>query len=940
MKNKNNRLGFTLLEIVVSLGIMVLIVVAISQLYATYLRLTSDEKLKITAASLANQKIELIRNLPYSQIGTIGGIPAGTIPQTEIINRNNTNFTVSTEIIYIDDPFDGTLTPGEVENPYNINNPEVTFYWNADSVSNDQTPQKGAGTINTASTLTSTSGVANQALLYLPKNEADYSRLQVTNNINTAKGRIGFWYTPNDKNESSDRYLINISGCNGIFTLVRENSNKLRFDYGVSPSAQYISTHPLEWNVGQWYFIEVAYDDDNNIIAVYRDNQEIGYKATGNIAAPTNCNYVYIGNASAYATQNANGAIDDFWILDNPFPYTLPEDLLNTDYKRVKITVSWQTPYGPQKIYLLTDVAPSGIETTENGGTIIINVFDSYGLPLPQANVHIVNDTLIPQIDLNLTTNDNGRLILPGAPVSDKYQVIVSKNGYSTDQTYTQTIDYPTPTRPPISVIENKTTEVSFSIDLLSTITIKTVSRTLPGNWQINTGVTTTDHFYPRLVSNNDKFYFIWEDYRDDIITAKSYGQSYNFTGNKLWVNDLAYSQATNQTKPDITIDGNDNIYTVWTENSTDNSDIYMTKTNGLGTNLWNGSRKVNADIYNAFKTSPVTIFASGSIAVIWQDSRTDGGDIYFNYLDANGNRQLTNDKKINTYSNPSVQSSPRITKDNNEHLLIGWLDNRSGTNQIYLIKTDSYGNASWSSEIKINSEIPEINHDNFALTTDSNNNIYIFWSDTRQGENNIYWQKVDTNGNILLNSDNLLPTQVPSAQQTFPLAATNVNDEIFIVWQDNRSGDQNIFAHKISTNGDILWPQEMQINLEQAGDQLISDITVYNGTNLAVTWTDYSSGFGNCWIGTLNYQYDETPVPYVDINLVGTKLIYQSPDVFKYNKNLTTNAQGQLILSDIEWDTYQITVTDPLYDLQLSDPALPLILSAGTSTTIKLIVQ
>lgn len=142
MKNKNNRLGFTLLEIVISLGIMVLIVVAISQLYTTYLRLTSDEKLKITVASLANQKIELIRNLPYSQIGTIGGIPAGTIPQTEIINRNNTDFTVSTEIIYIDDPFDGTLTHGEVENPYNINNPDVTFYWNADSVSNNQTPQR------------------------------------------------------------------------------------------------------------------------------------------------------------------------------------------------------------------------------------------------------------------------------------------------------------------------------------------------------------------------------------------------------------------------------------------------------------------------------------------------------------------------------------------------------------------------------------------------------------------------------------------------------------------------------------------------------------------------------------------------------------------------------------------------------------------------------
>lgn len=938
---KIKQKGFTLLEIVITLGIMALTVSAIAQLYQTYLRLTADEKFKITATSLANQKIEIIRNLSYSNIGTLGGIPAGTIPQSELVNRNGYDFTVSTEIIYIDDPFDGTFEPGEVSNPYDINNPEVIYYWNLNSVNNNQIPQKGSGTITTSAALTATSGVVSQAILYTPSTATDYARFELGSNLDTTKGRIGFWYQPNSKNESSDRRLFYVTGCTGQFNLVRKNSNKLEFLYGQSPESQYISTHPLEWNVGQWYFIEFLWDSDTNEIAVFRDNEEVGYESTGNIIPPINCTYIYVGNSSTVSTNNANGAIDELYILDNPYPSNVPQDFLNTDYKRIKVTVSWITPNGPKEIYVITDIAPPGIETTEGGGTMILHVFDSEGNPVPQADIHITNSVIYPAIDLSLTSDDEGNLILPGVPASIDYMVAISKTGYSLDQTYTPTSTYPTPIRGPIAIVEAKSTEIGFAIDRISSLTIKTVSRTLPGNWLVVTGPTSTNYTSGDIIAGSSTIFTIWEDYRDDLITSRTYGQNYNFTGVNQWLNDLQLSSAQNQLSPAVTIDGDNIIYSVWSSNYGGNYEIYGNKHSDDGTDVWGGQKKISQDLTGSEKSNPDITYASGQLYVVWEDKRNDQGDIYLMYFDTDGNKISTFDKQINTDSTSAVQTYPRIVKNTQNEIIIGWLDNRNGVNEIYLTKLDSNGNFLWASETKVNTETPSVNHDNLSLTTDSTDNIYIAWSDNRTTQQSLYIQKFDTNGNKLFSNDILIATQAPSAQQQDPQIIADTNDELFIVWQDDRSGHQDIFAHKIDSTGNPIWTQETQLNLSPTdGDQTLDSITIYQNTNLAVAWTDSQTGQTTIWNATLNYQNDETPVPYVDFTLHGSKLIYQSPDLLKYTHNLSTNAQGVLSLSNMEWDTYNVLITDPSYSLLITEPTLPLFLPAATTTEIKIIVQ
>ena len=99
--------GFTLIEALTLLFIFSIITVTFFQMYATGTRLIIESKNRLGATALANQKIEIIRSIDYSTIGTINGIPAGDIPEYETINVNTVRYRVHTAIQYVDDAFDG-----------------------------------------------------------------------------------------------------------------------------------------------------------------------------------------------------------------------------------------------------------------------------------------------------------------------------------------------------------------------------------------------------------------------------------------------------------------------------------------------------------------------------------------------------------------------------------------------------------------------------------------------------------------------------------------------------------------------------------------------------------------------------------------------------------------------------------------------------------------
>ena len=142
------------------------------------------------------------------------------------------------------------------------------------------------------------------------------------------------------------------------------------------------------------------------------------------------------------------------------------------DYKQVKMNIK-NTSTGAITAFS-SNVTPLGLEGLTNAGALLVKVFNATGQPIANAAVHIQN--ISGSIILDRTTDVAGNWIEVGLPEGvNIYHVVVTKNGYSTDQTYPITVSNPNPTKPDPTIVNGQVTQVSFSIDLLSNLTIKTL---------------------------------------------------------------------------------------------------------------------------------------------------------------------------------------------------------------------------------------------------------------------------------------------------------------------------------------------------------------------------------------------------------------------------------------------------------------------------------
>ncbi|MFZ2835217.1 MAG: carboxypeptidase-like regulatory domain-containing protein [Candidatus Moraniibacteriota bacterium] len=102
-----DKKGFLLIEALTVLFIFSLITVTFYSVLSVGIRYIQDSKNRLGALAIANEKIEIIRNLKYDDIGTSGGAIEGNIPQDENVSENASHYNVHIDVVYVDDPFDG-----------------------------------------------------------------------------------------------------------------------------------------------------------------------------------------------------------------------------------------------------------------------------------------------------------------------------------------------------------------------------------------------------------------------------------------------------------------------------------------------------------------------------------------------------------------------------------------------------------------------------------------------------------------------------------------------------------------------------------------------------------------------------------------------------------------------------------------------------------------
>src|SRR3989344_2678826 len=164
--------------------------------------------------------------------------------------------------------------------------------------------------------------------------------------------------------------------------------------------------------------------------------------------------------------------------VDDPFDGLQggsPNDSTPADYKLIEVEVSCPAclRYIPAKI--TTTVAPQGLESVTNRGTLLIQVINASGQPVAGAGVSVVNNNVSPAVNISDVTDISGTLKLIDVPVSNVgYAITVSKSGYSIDRTYNPgDLANPNPLKPHATVVSQQVTQISFVIDRVSTLNFR-----------------------------------------------------------------------------------------------------------------------------------------------------------------------------------------------------------------------------------------------------------------------------------------------------------------------------------------------------------------------------------------------------------------------------------------------------------------------------------
>jgi hypothetical protein len=100
--------GFGLVDVIVGIALLLIMFLALFGVMRASLMLSALAKAKASAVELASTQMEYLRGLSYDALGTVGGIPAGLVPQTSTTTIDGIPYTVRTFIQYMDDPADGT----------------------------------------------------------------------------------------------------------------------------------------------------------------------------------------------------------------------------------------------------------------------------------------------------------------------------------------------------------------------------------------------------------------------------------------------------------------------------------------------------------------------------------------------------------------------------------------------------------------------------------------------------------------------------------------------------------------------------------------------------------------------------------------------------------------------------------------------------------------
>ncbi len=336
---------------------------------------------------------------------------------------------------------------------------------------------------------------------------------------------------------------------------------------------------------------------------------------------------------------------------------------------------------------------------------------------------------------------------------------------------------------------------------------------------------------YPSVAFDGTNYLVVWRDQRNGS-AADIYGARVSQDGEVLNRNGIAISRETGwQHSPSLAFDGT-NYLIVWVDERSGTSDIYGARLNQDGNVLdTNGIAISTASNEQYF---PSVAFDGTNYLVVWQDLRS-GVDIF-------GARITTAGLVLEPYGiaisvAANWQLSPSVSFDGINYFVV-WQDQRSGSSDIYGSRVNQSGVVLDPDGIDISTAIDDQGYP--SIVYDWNDSLYfIVWDDERNGDADIYGARVNPTGGVL--DTNGIAISTPADTQWYPSVVIGGNNYL-VTWQDGRGYSHDIYCSRLTHSGIVLDTNGIAISTT-VNNQYSPDVA-FDGTNYLVVWQDWRNGY------------------------------------------------------------------------------------------------
>lgn len=350
------------------------------------------------------------------------------------------------------------------------------------------------------------------------------------------------------------------------------------------------------------------------------------------------------------------------------------------------------------------------------------------------------------------------------------------------------------------------------------------------------------DQTYPRVSSDGAGGAFIvWFDLRSGDYDV--YLQRINGYGDIMWhQNGIPVSTAVgDQVQIIMTEDGFGGVIIVWQDNRYGHYDVYAQRVNGDGDCLWttNGAAVCTA---GGDQVMPAVIGDGlGGAVIVWQDGRRTDEDIYAQRISSTGNALwTTNGVPVSTESGD--EDWPDLVSDNLCGAMIAWFDSRTGARRCYAQRIDANGNLLWTSggvDVGAATDPSALRFPRIAA--DDSGGMYVAWLDPRNGNDDVYAQRLDADGTILWSAGGVAVCTNDRPQKYLQVTPDGYLGLIVAFVDDrNVADDDDLFAQRLDQDGNILWTADGTTVTDAPEDCKLYQIVGDGRGGAIIPWRDW----------------------------------------------------------------------------------------------------